>query len=107
MPNVRACLSLIFSRLWSGWSNVSHPFGNLASRPFLTLAPCNGYAPLRMRSTLRRVIVALLVLAGLAGIAYQSRHKIHLADFTWRKLIHSVGRANIWCVLQPGCPLIC
>jgi uncharacterized protein (TIRG00374 family) len=52
-----------------------------------------------MRATLLRVIVALLVLAGLAGIAYQSRHKIHLADFTWRKFIHSVGQANVWLLL--------
>jgi glycosyltransferase 2 family protein len=52
-----------------------------------------------MRSTLRRVIIALLVLAGLAAIAYHSRHKIHLADFTWRKFIHSVGQANVWLLL--------
>ena len=52
-----------------------------------------------MRATLRRVIIALLVLAALAGIAYQSRHKIHLADFTWRKFIHSVGQANVWLLL--------
>jgi uncharacterized membrane protein YbhN (UPF0104 family) len=52
-----------------------------------------------MRATLRRLIVALLVLAVLAAIAYQSRHKIHLADFTWRKFIHSVGQANVWLLL--------
>jgi uncharacterized protein (TIRG00374 family) len=52
-----------------------------------------------MRVPFRRVIIAVLVLAGLAGIAYQSRHKIHLADFTWRKFIHSVGQANIWLLL--------
>jgi hypothetical protein len=52
-----------------------------------------------MRATLRRVIIALLVLAGLAAIAYHSRHKIHLADFTWRKFIHSVGQANVWLLL--------
>jgi uncharacterized protein (TIRG00374 family) len=52
-----------------------------------------------MRGTLRRLIVALLVLAALVGLAYQSRHKIHLADFTWRKFIHSVSEANVWLLL--------
>jgi uncharacterized protein (TIRG00374 family) len=33
------------------------------------------------------------------GLAYQSRHKIHLADFTWKKFIYSVGQANIWLLL--------
>jgi len=40
-----------------------------------------------------------LVLAALVGLAYQSRHKIHLADFTWRKFIHSVSEANVWLLL--------
>jgi uncharacterized protein (TIRG00374 family) len=44
-------------------------------------------------------MVALLVLAALAGIAYQSRHKIHLTDFTWKKFISSVGQANVWLLL--------
>ena len=52
-----------------------------------------------MRATLRRLFIALLILAALVGVAYQSRHKIHLADFTWRKFIHSVGQANIWLLL--------
>ena len=52
-----------------------------------------------MRRTLRRLFIALLILAALVAIAYQSRHKIHLADFTWRKFIHSVGQANIWLLL--------
>ncbi len=52
-----------------------------------------------MRSTLRRVVIAILILAALAAVAYQSRHKIHLADFTWRKFIESVGQANIWLLL--------
>jgi uncharacterized protein (TIRG00374 family) len=52
-----------------------------------------------MRGTLRRLIVAFLVLAALAAIAYQSRHKIHLADFTWTKFIHSVDQANKWYLL--------
>ena len=48
-----------------------------------------------MRARLRRILIALLILAGVVALAYQSRHKIHLADFTWRKFIHSVGQANI------------
>jgi uncharacterized membrane protein YbhN (UPF0104 family) len=52
-----------------------------------------------MRGTLRRLIVAILVLAALIALAYQSRHKIHLADFTWRKFVHSVGQANVWLLL--------
>ncbi len=52
-----------------------------------------------MRGTFRRLIVALLVLAALVGLAYQSRHKIHLTDFTWRKFIQSVGQANVWLLL--------
>ena len=52
-----------------------------------------------MRATLRRLIVALLVLAALAGLAYLSRHKIHLADFTWKGFIQSVSQANVWLLL--------
>jgi hypothetical protein len=52
-----------------------------------------------MRSTLRRVFIALIILAALVALAYQSRHKIHLADFTWSKFIESVGQANIWLLL--------
>src|SRR3984957_4299614 len=52
-----------------------------------------------MRSTLRRLFIALLILAALVALAYQSRHKIHLADFTWKKFIYSVGQANIWLLL--------
>jgi uncharacterized protein (TIRG00374 family) len=52
-----------------------------------------------MRGTVRRFIVALVVLAALGALAYQSRHKIHLADFTWRKFAGSVGQANIWLLL--------
>ncbi len=40
-----------------------------------------------------------MILAALVAIAYQSRHKIHLTDFTWRKFISSVGQANIWLLL--------
>src|SRR5580692_358874 len=52
-----------------------------------------------MRATLRRLFIALLILAALVGLAYQSRHKIHLADFTWIKFIESVSQANIWLLL--------
>ena len=52
-----------------------------------------------MRGTLRRVLIGFVILAGLAAIAYHSRHKIHLADFTWRKFIQSVGQANLWLLL--------
>src|SRR5580692_8575105 len=52
-----------------------------------------------MRGRLRRILIGLVILAALAGVAYQSRHKIHLADFTWRKFASSVGQANIWLLL--------
>ena len=52
-----------------------------------------------MRATLRRIFIALVILAALAGLAYQSRHKIHFTDFTWRKFIESVSQANIWLLL--------
>src|SRR5579864_4314438 len=52
-----------------------------------------------MRGRLRRIIIALVILAGLVALAYQSRHKIHLADFTWRRFIETVGQANIWLLL--------
>src|SRR5579863_3256611 len=52
-----------------------------------------------MRPRLRRILIALLILAAVLALAYQSRHKIHLADFTWRKFIESVGQANIWLLL--------
>jgi len=52
-----------------------------------------------MRGRLRRILIALLILAGVVALAYHSRHKIHLADFTWRKFISSVGQANIFLLL--------
>ena len=67
--------------------------------PFLTLACRSGYARLRMRRTLRSFLIALVILAALVALAYQSRHKVHLADFTWRKFAHSVGAANLWLLL--------
>src|ERR1035437_3768674 len=52
-----------------------------------------------MRATLRRIFIALIILAALVALAYESRHKIHLTDFTWRKFIVSVGDANVWLLL--------
>ena len=48
-----------------------------------------------MRGRLRRILIGLVILAAVVALAYQSRHKIHLADFTWKKFIASVGQANI------------
>jgi uncharacterized protein (TIRG00374 family) len=52
-----------------------------------------------MHGRLRRILIGLVILAAVVAIAYQSRHKIHLADFTWRKFISSVGQANIFLLL--------
>jgi glycosyltransferase 2 family protein len=48
-----------------------------------------------MRGRFRRILIALLILAGVVALAYHSRHKIHLADFTWRKFMESVSQANV------------
>src|SRR5580692_10586128 len=52
-----------------------------------------------MPGRLRRILIALLILAGVVALAYHSRHKIHLADFTWKRFISSVGQANIFVLL--------
>jgi uncharacterized protein (TIRG00374 family) len=52
-----------------------------------------------MSGRLPRILIAIIILAGLVGIAYQSRHKVHLADFTWNKFVASVGQANIFLLL--------
>jgi len=52
-----------------------------------------------MRGTLRKLLLACLALGALAALAYHSRHKIHLGDFTWRTFIHTVGQANVWLLL--------
>jgi uncharacterized membrane protein YbhN (UPF0104 family) len=65
----------------------------------LTPARRNGYARVLMRGTVRRLFIAFLILAALVAIAYQSRHEIHLGDFTWSRFIQSVGEANIWLLL--------
>lgn len=49
-----------------------------------------------MRRTFRRLLLALLVVAALSALAYTSRHRVHLADFTWRTFAHAVGQANVW-----------
>lgn len=48
-----------------------------------------------MKGRLRRILIALLILAGVVALAYHSRHKIHLADFTWKRFIESVSQANL------------
>jgi uncharacterized protein (TIRG00374 family) len=48
-----------------------------------------------MLGRLRRILIALLILAGVVALAYHSRHSIRLADFTWKKFIQSVGQANL------------
>jgi glycosyltransferase 2 family protein len=48
-----------------------------------------------MHARIRRIIISLLILTGVVAIAYHSRHKIHLADFTWKKFISSVSQANV------------
>ena len=35
----------------------------------------------------------------MVAIAYHSRHKIHLADFTWKRFVSAVGQANIFLLL--------
>lgn len=52
-----------------------------------------------MRGRFRRILIALLILAAVVALAYQSRHKINLADFTWAKFLHSVGQADIFLLL--------
>jgi uncharacterized protein (TIRG00374 family) len=52
-----------------------------------------------MRGRLRRILIALLILTGVVALAYHSRHKIHLADFTWRRFIDSVSQANVFLLL--------
>jgi len=52
-----------------------------------------------MRATLRKLFIALIILAALVALAYRSRHKIHFADFTWSRFAHSVGQANVWLLL--------
>jgi hypothetical protein len=48
-----------------------------------------------MRANYRKLIIGLVIVVVLGALAYRSRHKIHLADFTWKKFMHSVSLANI------------
>jgi uncharacterized membrane protein YbhN (UPF0104 family) len=52
-----------------------------------------------MRGNLRRLLLAVIVVAALGALAYTSRHRIHLADFTWRNFTHALSQANIWLLL--------
>lgn len=52
-----------------------------------------------MRGSLRKLLLAALALGALAALAYHSRHKIHLGDFTWSRFIHAVSQANVWLLL--------
>ena len=52
-----------------------------------------------MRGFLRKLLLAILALGALAALAYLSRRKIHLGDFTWSRFIHAVGQANVWLLL--------
>lgn len=52
-----------------------------------------------MRGFLRKLSLAVLALGALAALAYYSRHKIHLGDFTWRRFAHAVSQANLWLLL--------
>ncbi len=52
-----------------------------------------------MRGFLRKLLLAALAVGALAALAYHSRHKIHLGDFTWSRFIHAVGQANVWLLL--------
>jgi uncharacterized protein (TIRG00374 family) len=61
----------------------------------LTPSRRNSYARGRMNRSLRRVGYGLLIVAVLVAIAYESRHKLHFADFTWAKFVHSVSEANV------------
>jgi uncharacterized protein (TIRG00374 family) len=46
----------------------------------------------------RKILIALIILAALALLAYHSRNRIH-AHFTWSKFSSAVSQANIWLLL--------
>jgi uncharacterized protein (TIRG00374 family) len=52
-----------------------------------------------MRIPWRRILIWLVVLGILAAIAYRSRHKINLANFTWKGFVDAVSGANIWLLM--------
>jgi uncharacterized protein (TIRG00374 family) len=52
-----------------------------------------------MRIPWRKYLIWFVVLAVLGAIAYRSRHKISLSNFTWKGFVHAVSQANIWLLL--------
>ena len=48
-----------------------------------------------MRANYRKLLIGSIIIVALGAFAYHSRHKIHLADFTWKKFMHSVSQADI------------
>ena len=48
-----------------------------------------------MRANYRKLLIGLVIVVALGAFAYHSRHKLHLADFTWKKFMHSISLANI------------
>ena len=52
-----------------------------------------------MRGFFRKALLAALALGALAALAYFSRRKIHLGDFTWSRFTHAVSQANIGLLL--------
>lgn len=52
-----------------------------------------------MRGFVRKFLLAFLALGALAALAYASRRKVHLGDFTWSRFIHAVSQANVWLLL--------
>lgn len=68
-------------------------------RSLIDAAHARAYARERMRRTFRRLLLGILIVGALAGLAYTSRHRIHLGDFTWRNFEHVVSGANIWLLI--------
>jgi 3-phosphoshikimate 1-carboxyvinyltransferase len=74
-----------YRRALAAWLRLAQVGVDVALCCFLDTPCFCGYAPERMRrQSFRRLLLARLVVAALAALAYTSRHRIHLADFTWR-----------------------
>lgn len=52
-----------------------------------------------MRSSLRKFLFTLLVLALFVLLAYKSRRALHVEDFSFAKLGHAIGQANVLLLL--------
>jgi uncharacterized protein (TIRG00374 family) len=52
-----------------------------------------------MKISWRKILIWLGLFVILAAIAYRSRHKINLANFTWRGFADAVSAANVWLLL--------